>query len=107
MVTVKYSANNSGGYWWLEDDDWKNLEAAGWNVEWEKERWLGALAKGASKEFPDAETGIREWEEITGGNSAAEGCNCCGPPHSFSYEDENGEYHYSSVRVLNTGLAWY
>lgn len=31
---VEYSSNNSGGHWWLEDADWKNLEAAGWKVEW-------------------------------------------------------------------------
>lgn len=27
---VEHYSNNSGGHWWLEDADWKNLEAAGW-----------------------------------------------------------------------------
>ena len=31
---VEYITNNSGGSWWLSDDDWKALEAAGWKVEW-------------------------------------------------------------------------
>lgn len=31
---VEYSSNNSGGSWWLEDQDWRSLEAGGWKVEW-------------------------------------------------------------------------
>lgn len=31
---VEYSANNSGGHWWLADEDWKALESAGWKVAW-------------------------------------------------------------------------
>lgn len=31
---VEYSSNNSGGDWWLSDEDWKALEAAGWKVAW-------------------------------------------------------------------------
>lgn len=34
---VEYDSNNSGGSWWLEDKDWKALEAAGWKVRW---AWL-------------------------------------------------------------------
>lgn len=33
-MIVEYSSNNSGGDWWLSDDDWKNLESAGWKVKW-------------------------------------------------------------------------
>lgn len=32
--TVEYDSNNSGGDWWLDDDDWRRLEEAGWFVEW-------------------------------------------------------------------------
>jgi hypothetical protein len=53
-MKIEYSSNNSGGSWWLSDDDWKKLEDAGWVVEWENERWLGALAKRASKDFATA-----------------------------------------------------
>lgn len=31
---VEYDSNNSGGHWWLKDEDWKALEAAGWIVAW-------------------------------------------------------------------------
>ena len=31
---VEYDSNNSGGHWWLDDDDWAALEKAGWIVEW-------------------------------------------------------------------------
>ncbi len=87
MVKVEYISNNSGGNWWLSDNDWYNLEKAGWEVEWEEERRLEALAIKASKEFESLEQGIDEWEEITGENSADEGCECCGIPHRF-YERE-------------------
>lgn len=31
---VEYRSNNSGGHWWLKDDDWFALEKAGWKVAW-------------------------------------------------------------------------
>ena len=34
MILVEYDSTNSGGDWWLSDDDWINLEKAGWHVEW-------------------------------------------------------------------------
>lgn len=37
MGYVEYDSNNSGGHWWLKDEDWKALEAAGWKVVW---HWL-------------------------------------------------------------------
>jgi hypothetical protein len=33
-MRVEYRSNNSGGSWWLKDEDWKALEAAGWKVIW-------------------------------------------------------------------------
>lgn len=119
-MKIEYHSNNSGGYWWLKDEDWKNLEAAGWDVDWVKDRdkshqlgdykggrWLGALATSASKECDNPEDAINEWQNITGQSPSDEGCNCCGPPHSFSYEDDNGNYHYSSVEVIRTELRWF
>lgn len=32
---IEYRHNNSGGSWWLTDDDWYALEAAGWIVHWQ------------------------------------------------------------------------
>lgn len=33
-MIIEYSSNNSGGHWWLTDENWKKLEAAGWKVVW-------------------------------------------------------------------------
>lgn len=112
---LEYDSNNSGGDWWLSDDDWKALDAAGWNVHWggrrfytddpaelltpqeasdlkgqpfapdEEGRWLGALAMSCAKAFESPEEGIAEWERITGQDSNAVGCPCCGPPHNFYF----------------------
>jgi hypothetical protein len=95
-MKIEYSSNNSGGRWWLSDDNWKALEASGWKVAWCKDekpikigeytmknadengRWIGALAKKASKDFENVGDAIREWEKITGLEASDEGCNCCG-----------------------------
>ncbi len=37
---VEYASNNSGGDWWLKDEDWRALEKAGWVIEW---TWLSKL----------------------------------------------------------------
>ncbi len=34
LVEIEYSANNSGGRWWLKTKDWLALEKAGWWIEW-------------------------------------------------------------------------
>lgn len=59
-------------------------------------RWLDALATKANKEFPDLASAIREWERVTGLTASEEGCNCCGPPHTFSGHDAADQYHYAS-----------
>jgi len=55
-------------------------------------RWLGALAKRAFKDFPSLKEAMEEFEKITGQDVTDEGCNCCGPPHSFETLTENREY---------------
>lgn len=95
---VRYSSNNSGGEWWLTDEDWKKLEQAGWEVEWIKdsdlpiyggeERFLGALAVEAKRVGLDKDDAITEWEDITGKYAWAEGCSCCGRPHDFWEREE-------------------
>ncbi|WP_367137993.1 hypothetical protein [Saccharothrix sp. HUAS TT1] len=107
MVNVHYSSNNSGGYWWLTDENWKALEAAGWEVEWEKdrpkgwwtdsdsdgERFLGGLAHRATRRgVPSVGVAIAEFEAITGESAYADGCECCGPPHNFYEVDDNGRW---------------
>jgi hypothetical protein len=104
-MLFKYSSNNSGGSWWISDEGWKALEAAGWTVNWcvdEKhlgqrkgtERWLSALATSAEKELGSLQDAITELEFATGANFSDEGCNCCGPPHNMFYTDEEGAHHY-------------
>lgn len=92
---IEYSSNNSGGSWWLNDQQWLALEKAGWNVHWYRndhntERFLGALASSASREGLSMRMAIAEWEDITGENSADLGCSCCGTPHTFTEYDGEG-----------------
>lgn len=109
-MLVKYSHNNSGGYWWLEDEDWYKLEKVGWKIDWYKDResdfgykdgrFLGALASGAEKEFPTLKDAIIEFEKITGQRASDGGCNCCGPPHNFSAKDGDGRVYASGENCL-------
>lgn len=108
-MRVKYDSNNSGGAWWLTDQNWLDLESAGWTVNWFRDgldwfeltvkdgRWLGALAREATREGLTLGEAIKEWESITGQKSNALGCPCCGVPHSFyAYDDEGkciGSYY--------------
>ena len=81
----------------MKDEDWVALEEAGWKVDWfagqEREffkpdsvgRWLGALAKSASKDFDTIKEALEEFEKVTGQSVTDEGCNCCGAPHSFEW----------------------
>jgi len=98
---IRYSSNNSGGRWWLSDDDWKRLEQNDWKVEWVSKndkfrtadkdgRWLGALATACSKRFHSLLEAAAEFGRITGQSASEAGCPCCGPPHYFSEELEDG-----------------
>jgi hypothetical protein len=106
-MKVEYDSNNSGGYWWLTDQDWYNLERAGWEVNWVKndeffkgsERWLGALAMRATKVGLSISEARREWENITGQDSYASGCECCGPPHIFTEYNDVGGWIYDGQEV--------
>lgn len=102
---VEYSSNNSGGSWWLKDEDWKALESAGWEVDWyanQKDgifsstkktgRFLGALASHARRYGMSMREAAAEWEKITGACATDSGCACCGPPHSFTEYDANDKY---------------
>ena len=101
---VEYESNNSGGSWWLNDEHWKALEAAGWKVDWfagqtreffkpDKDgRWLGALADRARRDGLTLREAADEWERITGMDATDAGCACCGQPHKFTEYDDNGKY---------------
>lgn len=119
---LEYDSNNSGGGWWLDDAAWEALAEAGWTVHWgarnssldpliqrakSGDRWLGALATTAAKHVPSAAEGIAEWERVTGQSAGDLGCNCCGPPHSFTYTPDNGdESRYISPEIpASAGLS--
>ena len=121
-ILVEYSSNNSGGSWWLDKEDWLSLEKAGWKVKWGKgdfiykegrytydkdgypvfevsdEEWLGAPAKHAWYICKTPKEALESFEKATGKDITDEGCNCCGAPHSFSWEggycsgEDCGEY---------------
>lgn len=135
MYRVIYNSNNSGGGWWLEDKDWQALEDAGWTVHWKPPgqglnhgdmraydfdicldkttsfnpdaSYLGAKARSAAKEFASLDEAISEWEDVTGERASDEGCNCCGPPHEFSYRnEETGKKGYGQMYVKETAFLW-
>lgn len=104
-MCVRYNTNNSGGSYWLTSDDWQKLRDAGWRLE----DWGNAYyengnsiadesglpkvkyeadvynAVGGYKMFNTIQEAISEFEELTGQDVSDEGCNCCGPPHSFTW----------------------
>ena len=83
MKQFTYDSNNSGGDWWLTDDDWKKLEGAGWTVNWESEPFLGALARSATKMCESRREAVHSFEAVTGQDVDERGCDCCGKPHSI------------------------
>lgn len=115
-MILEYGSNNSGGGWWLTDEHWLALEEAGWTVKWKRDqpdswkdpdgRFLGALATEASIETENPKAEISRWESIVGMSADDEGCNCCGPPHNFSYTDDEGKYHFRDVEYGPIGTSW-
>lgn len=84
MPRIEYQSNNSGGSWWLNDEQWLALERAGWQVEWlDKPFAMGAVREGLS--FQEA---VAEWERVTGCSAKERGCDCCCRPHFFRDRDE-------------------
>lgn len=112
---VRYRSNNSGGGWWLDDEDWFALEKAGWIVDWVKDskgpemleggRWLGALAVSAQRDGLSLRDAADEWERVTGKSSTEAGCPCCGNPHSFTEYDDNGNWVASGPEI-NYSAEW-
>lgn len=129
LITVKYSTNNSGGSYWLNESDWKALQDAGWLImDWDNavydstghyladENGLPTTSKPADldtahyayKKFKSIKDAIEEFEQLTGEDVSAEGCSCCGPPHSFTWGRDiivrnpvnEQDYHYASGEDL-------
>jgi hypothetical protein len=100
---VTYQSNNSGGYWWLDDEDWRNLEKAGWKVEW-MDRFLGAIAYKATKPNSTLKEAVEDWTKITQKNPLEEGCPCCGQPHLFTEKTADGQFVKSGPDFITTGV---
>lgn len=142
MGLLRYSANNSGGSFWLTTENWQALEKAGWVVHWihniddgdhthqeehskswgfhdhsyldslvpavwSGEDWLGTPAKSAIKVTDNPDSDITEFESLTGMNADSIGCTCCGPPHSFSFEDDNGSVQYLDSQPVDYERNWW
>lgn len=111
-MLVEYSSNNSGGSFWVITKNWKKLEAQGWKLfnygsfiykdgdhvigkdglpkrkgnNPGIDTQFGQYAHYAFKIFNSPQEAITEFQEITGLDVSDEGCNCCGAPHSFSWD---------------------
>lgn len=65
--------------------------------------YMGAEAGSCAKAFPNPEMGVQEWQRIVGQSAAEMGCNCCGPPHNFSWYDDNGDETYMHTNFPTEG----
>lgn len=94
MQTVTLDQNNSGGYFWLSDEQFDALLADGWYVAEDSGQWrlnsYGKRAQNLKLDVPvereDHAVTIAkiEFERITGEQADAIGCTCCGPPFDFN-----------------------
>jgi hypothetical protein len=78
---IEYESNNSGGSWWLSDDDWKALEKAGWKVKWSSLEQL----------FNDEGYYVRDADGTPTLVPIGEGTSEFG---SSATPDDNGEYRW-------------
>lgn len=130
-ICVEYDTNNSGGSYWLKNNDWEALRNAGWllmdwdNAYYENGQYVAdetglpkvtrpaqlESAHYAFKMFDSISDAIKEFEKLTGQDVTDEGCNCCGPPHSFTWGKDiitrlpkdrlhEQDYHYASGEGL-------
>jgi hypothetical protein len=97
---VKYNSNNSGGNFWLSAEDWKKLVAAGWVIN--RKTYFGDDPGGANRYGLTLREAIQEFEELTGQDAGAQGCNCCGPPHEFEERDIATDKYIRSMSHIVT-----
>lgn len=85
-------AKDKDGNIMTDKSDWRPKNYADALARGKKERYLDALATSAlSPEVESVGEAIRSWEKATGLDASAEGCNCCGPPHTFEVQMWNEE----------------
>lgn len=79
MVKVEFEHNNSGGFWWLGENDWAALADAGWVVEGRRATILAASVDAAKAQWAAT---------LPHFNPDDEGCSCCGEPFRFELWEE-------------------
>ena len=77
-TVVHYSHNNSGGRDWMDADSWAALVTRGWVLD----SFNGSIY-GADRTGLSMDEAVAEWTIATGQDPNVDGCECCGPPHSF------------------------
>lgn len=68
--------------------------------------FLGARATSAAKVTDDPDGAVEEFEILTNSTASDEGCNCCGPPHSFTFHNDKDETTYLRTRVTGYETGW-
>lgn len=89
MSYIKMRENNSGGSFWLTEQNYKDLFALGWEGEGidPTNRYDGRVLinRVLSKRMA-----LAQFEDVTGYSPDEEGCECCGQPFYFvEYDDED------------------
>ena len=79
---------------------------------WSGGDWMGAAATSAAKVVANSDeafAAVGEFERITKQRASDEGCNCCGPPHSFTLVDDEGNSKYFSSKpvIERYDQGWY
>ena len=100
---VKLDQNNSGGSFWLNDQQFDALLADGWVVaDQRREATYGRAAQNLAIDIPvkDPQTAVTvakiEFGRVTGFDPDDEGCNCCGQPFYFD-SVAPGDYDYEAI----------
>lgn len=98
------SENNSGGSFWLVQEDYESLLGAGWFLDQEEIKkaksflddsfgqgkdgvpysWRHGALKLQAESLREA---VESFESATGRDFWAQGCNCCGAPFTISCND--------------------
>lgn len=90
MSYIEFSENNSGGSFWLNEQNYADLMAAGWEGEGiiPDDRYSGRRLRRSGVSHRVA---LAEFWDITGWNPDEEGCGCCGQPFNFYEYDDEGK----------------
>ena len=102
MVTVEFTHTNNGGYWWLNDLDWSNLELAGWRITGD------TTATYSGETFEEA---LSVWQRVLPDLDPNDvGCECCSRPFIFTvineWDDEPWSSDYDELSYQSYSLGW-